>query len=121
MDAAVELVSGTLQLGTPGWRTIATPDGLDDVVIVPAYLTHLVEDRRAVRERYANFIAPTFTDPLKVWLSEYEDGSLRRCFIKWFAGDDARPASAIARKTAMAPCFTISCSSDDQARQIISG
>lgn len=62
-------------------RSIETPVGHE--VVDYAWLYHMVEKSDAARERYANFILPTLTQPYEVWMSEYEDG-LRRRYIGLF-------------------------------------
>ena len=94
METALAQLTTALALSKRGWRTVVTPEGLDDVVIAPAYLTHIVADRRAARERYANYILPTLQDPLEVWLTQYKDGSFRRRFIALF-GDVGQPQSLV--------------------------
>ena len=65
------------------YRRVRTP--LEPVIIQKDFLIHVVEKRAAARERYANFIIPTLTDPNEVWLASYNDG-FRRRFIKFFQG-----------------------------------
>ena len=66
------------------YRLIHTP--LKPVLITKKGLKHISEKRQAARERCANFILPTLMEPNKIWLTAYEDGSLRRRFIKLFKG-----------------------------------
>ena len=51
-------------------------------------LTHVVEKRKDKRERFTNYILPTLEDPSEAWLTEYDDGSFRRRFIKLFSESD---------------------------------
>ena len=77
-------------LGIPkkGRRKVKTPDGLDDVIIRKDKLPHIVEEGKGNRERYANHILPTLTDPLEVWLTEGErytaTGEKKRVFRRRF-------------------------------------
>lgn len=48
-------------------------------------LTHMVEKTEHGRERYANFILPTFENPFEVYLTEYEDG-FRERYLGLFKG-----------------------------------
>ena len=63
-------------------RLIRTPQ--EPVVVPKEGLKHISEKREAFRERYANFILPTLMEPNEIWLTVYENGSLRRRFIKLF-------------------------------------
>ena len=92
-EAALTQLTTALALPKRGWRRVETPAGLDDVVIAQSFLPHIVNDRRAARERYANYVLPTLQDPLEVWLTRYEDGSLRRRFIALF--EEARRQSLV--------------------------
>ena len=69
--ALVQIITA---LGIPkkGWREVETPDGLDDVIIRKEKLPHIVEEDKGNREQFANYILPTLTDPLEVWLTETE-------------------------------------------------
>ena len=66
------------------FRNIRTP--LEPVVVSKRGLRYISGKRLATRERYANFILPTLTDPNEIWLARYDDGSFRRRFIKLFRG-----------------------------------
>ena len=66
------------------YRLVHTP--LKPVLITEKGLKQISEKRQAARERYANFILPTLMKPNEIWLTAYEDGSLRRRFIKLFKG-----------------------------------
>ena len=66
--------------------TVKTRD--DDMAVIHRdRLRHLVEKRRDARERYANYIISTLTDPYEIWLTEYEDG-LRKQYIGLFEGKE---------------------------------
>jgi len=54
-----------------GSRRIATPDGLDDVVIYDAMLPNLFMGEDKFRARYANYIVPTLERPNEVWITGY--------------------------------------------------
>ena len=66
------------------YRLVHTPR--EPVLITKEGLKYISEKRGACRERYANFILPTLTNPNEIWLTAYEDGSFRRRFIKLFKG-----------------------------------
>ena len=91
-------VQTTTLLGNKEWRRVTTPDGLDDVVIAASFLPHVVEKRGQARERFANYVVPTLSDPLEVWLTEYPDGSFRRRFVKAFEDVDTTETLVIARE-----------------------
>ena len=99
-NAAAALAQLTIALALPksGWRRVETPAGLDDVVIARSFLPHIVNDRRAARERYANYVLPTLMDPLEVWLTQYQDGSFRRRFIAIFEDIRGPQSYVIARE-----------------------
>lgn len=61
-----------LAIPTRGYRTVTTPDGLDDVMIRRDHLAHIVESGKGNREQFANYILPTLQTPLEVWLTERE-------------------------------------------------
>ena len=69
---ALAQVIAALGIPKKGRRQVVTPDGLDDVIIRKDKLPHIVEEGKGNRERYANTILPTLTDPLEVWLAETE-------------------------------------------------
>ena len=92
-EATLTQLTTALALPKSGWRPVETPAGVDDVVIAQSFLPHVVNDRRAARERYANYILPTLREPLEVWLSRYEDGSFRRRLIALF--EEARRQSLV--------------------------
>ena len=75
----VEIILGKKNI----YRRVRTP--LEPVIIQKDFLIHVIKKRAAARERYANFIVPTLTDPNEVWLASYNDG-FRRRFIKFFQG-----------------------------------
>lgn len=86
LEGAIATVAEAVGLA-PGqaFITVPTKDG-DLAVIHRDRLRHLVEKRAEARERYANFIIPTLTDPYEIWLTDYEDG-LRKQYIGLFTGD----------------------------------
>ena len=77
-------------LGIPkkGHRQVVTPDGLEDVIIRKEKLLHIVEQEKGNREQFANYILPTLSDPLEVWLTETErltpTGEKQRIFRRRF-------------------------------------
>ena len=95
--AALAQLETALALPKRGWRRVAAPEGLDDVILHRDYLPHIVEKRDAARERFANYILPTLKDPLEVWLTRYDDGSYRRRFIALFE-ESKRQSLVIARE-----------------------
>ena len=83
------------------FRYIQTP--LEPVVVNKEGLRYIAKERPDTREVYANFIIPTLTDPNEVWLTEYDDGSFRRRFIKLFRGK--RNMLVVARENTDASVF----------------
>lgn len=83
-EEAVSILRDALGLSdaTPS-RVVPTP--VDDVVLRGDLLAHIVADRQSARERYADFILPTLTDPFEIWLTRYEDGYRKR-YIGLFTG-----------------------------------
>ena len=85
---ALAQVIAALGIPKKGRRQVVTPDGLDDVIIRKDKLPHIVEEGKGNRERYANHILPTLTDPLEVWLAETErltpTGEKQRIFRRRF-------------------------------------
>lgn len=65
------------------FRMVQTP--VERMVMRNEWLPHLVDDELNARERYANFILPTLTDPFEVYLTAYEDGYRMR-YIGLFTG-----------------------------------
>lgn len=53
-------------------------------VIRRELLAHMVEKRPDARERFANYVLPTLTQPFEVWLKQHEDGKLRENYIGLF-------------------------------------
>lgn len=56
----------------PG-RRIATPDGIEDVVIDDDMLWHIAESKDKTRVRFANRLLPTLERPDEVWLVGYKN------------------------------------------------
>ena len=79
-------------------RTLRKP-----IVVTKEGLKHISKKREAFRERYANFILLALMEPNEIWLAAYEDGSLRRRFIKLFKGK--KNMLVIARENIAAVCF----------------
>ena len=65
-------------------RRVRTP--VENVLLQQGTLDHIVGKFDAHRERYANRILPTLTDPDEIWLTEYDDGTHRKRYIKLFRG-----------------------------------
>ena len=68
------------------WRRVDTPAGR--VQLRRDLTPHIVEKRGDARERYANRLLKTLTEPNEVWWTYYENGQFRRLYIK--AWDDGR-------------------------------
>lgn len=82
---AVDVLAAVLGLSrsTPV-RLIKTP--VEPVELRYEFLPHLIEKESNLRERYANFVLPTLTDPFEVWLTAYAD-TYRSRYIGLFRGD----------------------------------
>ena len=113
-NLAVATLASALNIPKQGFREVATPDGLDNVIIRrewlddtgnPNSLGHIVE-KDLNRARYANYILPTLQDPLEVWFTEEERHTkagkrqrvFRRRFIKLFKGDKAKQGLAVVQE-----------------------
>lgn len=68
-------------------RRIATPAGVEDVVMRGDMLLHIADGWDKARVRYVNRLVPTIEDPDEVWRAEYK-GEFRRHFLK--AWDDKK-------------------------------
>ena len=66
-------------------RTVRTP--VDDVLLDRGKVAHITEKYRDHRERYANRILPTLTEPSEVWMTWYDNGMFRKRYVKVFEGD----------------------------------
>ncbi len=66
------------------FKTVQTP--LETVRIDYKKLVHLVEKRDDARERYGLFMLATLARPFEVYLTEYDDGTLRTRYIGLFEG-----------------------------------
>lgn len=99
MDAAQARIAATLRVPRDGHRVIQTPDGLDDVEVRHEYLRHIAT-RPDHRERWANRIEPTLSEPLEVWLAEVELPTGRKVLRRRFftAFDDYRETFAVAQE-----------------------
>lgn len=60
-------------------RTVTTPMGWR--TIWRDNLPHLVAKEADGRERYANYVLPTLTQPYEVWLKAHVDGKLRENYV----------------------------------------
>ncbi len=83
-DALVTLMDALGLDDASTQRRVRTPIGT--VVLRSAELDHIVVNRRARRERYANRILPTLSDPDEVWITEYDDGSYRHRYLRFYRG-----------------------------------
>lgn len=83
-EDALTTLRSALGVEKDGSVLIQTP--VESVRIHDASLLHVVEKRPDARERFANFIKPTLTNPTEVWETAYDDATVRRRYIKVFAG-----------------------------------
>jgi SPP1 gp7 family putative phage head morphogenesis protein len=83
-DAATAMLNA-LALRNKPYRLIDTPIG--QVILRAEFIPHLVEKRQDMRERYANFIIPTLTDPYEIYLTAYKDG-FRERYVGLFTGKE---------------------------------
>lgn len=63
-------------------RMVSTPLGRR--TIWRDKLAHMVEKEADARERYANYVLPTLTQPHEVWLKQHADGNLRENYVGLF-------------------------------------
>lgn len=63
-------------------RMVSTPLGRR--TIWRDKLAHMVEKEADARERYANYVLPTLTQPHEVWLKQHADGKLRENYVGLF-------------------------------------
>ncbi len=85
VTVAKEILATALGVSaTDPLRTVRTP--IEEVAIHYGWLGHLVEKRQDARERFANFVLPTLTDPYEVYLTGYDDDSFRRRYVGLFQG-----------------------------------
>ncbi len=80
---AIAIMLSALELKNKPYRIIETPK--EQVILRAELIPHLVENRLDMRERYANFIIPTLTNPYEIYLTEYKDG-FRERYIGLFTG-----------------------------------
>jgi hypothetical protein len=73
-------------LGLEKGGSVLIPTPVESVRIHDSSLLHVVEKRLDTRERFANFIKPTLETPTEVWETAYDDATVRRRYIKVFAG-----------------------------------
>ena len=83
-EEALVTLRNALGLEKGGSVLISTP--VESVRIHDSSLLHVVEKRLDTRERFANFIKPTLETPTEVWETAYDDATVRRRYIKVFAG-----------------------------------
>lgn len=84
IEEAVSQLRATLGVPVGAARGVRTPTG--DVAIMDELLRHVVEKRLDARERYANFVLPTLMHPDEIWRTAYDDGTMRKRYIKLFRG-----------------------------------
>mgnify|MGYP005962481721 CR=1 FL=1 len=81
-EAAEKRLAEALGFTDERQRIVETPMG--SRVIRRELLAHMVEKRPDARERFANYVLPTLTQPFEVWLKQHEDGTLRENYIGLF-------------------------------------
>ncbi|MBX2977107.1 MAG: hypothetical protein KF721_13330 [Ignavibacteriaceae bacterium] len=82
-QSAFLILKTALGITTESEKLIITP--VQEIVIKPNLLLHIVQKRNDAREKYANFIIPTLINPFEVYNTEYEDG-FRNQYIGLFKG-----------------------------------
>lgn len=83
LQDAVQVVAEAV--GIPAHRAfveVQAKDG-DLVIIHRDRLRYPLKSRAEARERYANFILPTLSDPYEIWLTDYDDG-VRKHYVGAF-------------------------------------
>ena len=65
-------------------RIVKTP--VEDVLLDREKVAHVTAKLEHHRERYANRILPTLTEPNEVWMTLYDNGEYRKRYIKVFEG-----------------------------------
>ena len=58
---------------------IATPPGLDDVMITQSLVDHIIDGKGQHREEFAHYILPSLTNPAEVLLTEVKLNEKRIC------------------------------------------
>jgi hypothetical protein len=86
-DEALEIMSKAI-LGDQKERIVDTRGG--KVLITKKLLGHTVEKRTDKRERFANYVIPTLTDPYEIYLTKYADGSRRMQYIGLFSDKEGK-------------------------------
>ena len=81
-------------LGTNKEIIVETP--MEKVLIDEELLRHFIESEG--RERYANFILPTLTNPLEIWYTRFDDGKIRPQYIALFDAPKAILVSVIVKR-----------------------
>jgi SPP1 gp7 family putative phage head morphogenesis protein len=82
-EEAIEILMQALGMTAGANKVIASP--IEEIILRPELLAHMVAKRSDARERYANFILPTLTSPFEIYLTEYDDGWRER-YIGLFQG-----------------------------------
>ena len=65
-------------------RIVKTP--VEDVLIDREKVAHITAKFGDHRERFANRIIPTLTEPNEVWMTLYDNGEFRKSYIKVYEG-----------------------------------
>lgn len=98
---ALDTLRATYGVKAGGSRRVATPDGVEDVVIHDDMLRHIAEGEDLARVRYANRLLPTLEDPEEVWMVGYKndrgDYEFRRHFIRGW--DDKKATFTVVVET----------------------
>ena len=69
---------------SPLGRIVKTP--VEDVLLDREKVGHVTAKLEHHRERFANRIIPTLTEPNEVWMTLYDNGEYRKRYIKVFEG-----------------------------------
>ena len=69
-------------------RFIKTP--VEDVLLDSQKTAHITAKFEQHRERFANRITPTLTEPNEVWMTYYDDGTFRKRYLKVFASEGGK-------------------------------
>ena len=84
---------------SPVGRIVKTP--VEDVLLDREKVAHVTAKFGDHRERFANRIIPTLTEPNEVWMTLYDNGEYRKRYIKVFegAGKEGRGGLSIVTET----------------------
>jgi hypothetical protein len=92
-EEALEIMSKAI-LGENESIKIDTPVG--KVLFTKQLLAHAVEKREQRRERYANYVISTLSNPYEVYLTKYADGSRRMHYIGMFRDKEGQRKTFLA-------------------------